>query len=126
LGRFITEDPVKDGVNWFVYCGNNPMVFVDPTGLTSINQVPQSTHPKESSSRGSYYHLSQEEIDKLKDRTDLEWRAKETKTALLEVVQTLNEGGFGVEPWCSRPHYFLHDSHKKIQTRQIKTPRNPT
>lgn len=33
LGRFITEDPARDGVNWFVYCSNNPLNRTDPTGL---------------------------------------------------------------------------------------------
>ncbi|MCI8485337.1 MAG: hypothetical protein HFH41_13515, partial [Lachnospiraceae bacterium] len=33
LGRFLTEDPAQDGLNWFVYCGNNPVMFVDPWGL---------------------------------------------------------------------------------------------
>jgi hypothetical protein len=33
LGRFITEDPVKDGVNWFSYVANNPLRYTDPTGL---------------------------------------------------------------------------------------------
>ena len=32
LGRFITEDPIKDGYNWYVYCENNSVMFVDPTG----------------------------------------------------------------------------------------------
>ena len=32
-GRFISEDPIKDGLNWYVYCGNNPIGFVDPSGL---------------------------------------------------------------------------------------------
>jgi len=32
-GRFITEDPAKDGFNWYIYCNNNPLTFVDPTGL---------------------------------------------------------------------------------------------
>ena len=32
-GRFMTEDPAKDGLNWYVYCGNNPVNFVDPLGL---------------------------------------------------------------------------------------------
>ena len=31
--RFISEDPAKDGVNWYAYCGNNPVMFVDPLGL---------------------------------------------------------------------------------------------
>ncbi len=32
-GRFINEDPVKDGENWYVYAGNNPILFIDPFGL---------------------------------------------------------------------------------------------
>ncbi|MFP4365424.1 MAG: RHS repeat-associated core domain-containing protein [Spirochaetia bacterium] len=32
-GRFITEDPARDGLNWFVYCSQNPLIYVDPTGL---------------------------------------------------------------------------------------------
>lgn len=35
IGRFITVDPVKDGLNWYVYCWNNPIAFVDPSGLES-------------------------------------------------------------------------------------------
>ena len=31
-GRFISEDPAKDGLNWYVYCGNNPVNFIDPSG----------------------------------------------------------------------------------------------
>ncbi|MBR6522980.1 MAG: RHS repeat-associated core domain-containing protein, partial [Clostridia bacterium] len=33
IGRFISEDPIKDGLNWYVYCNNNPVMFVDPMGL---------------------------------------------------------------------------------------------
>ena len=33
LGIFITEDPAKDGLNWYAYCGGNPVVFVDLWGL---------------------------------------------------------------------------------------------
>ena len=36
IGRFTSEDPVRDGVNWFVYCANNPLVFVDPSGTQAI------------------------------------------------------------------------------------------
>ena len=31
-GRFITEDPIRDGTNWYTYCAGNPIVFVDPSG----------------------------------------------------------------------------------------------
>jgi len=31
--RFITEDPARDGLLWYAYCNNNPMTFIDPTGM---------------------------------------------------------------------------------------------
>ncbi len=33
IGRFITEDPIRDGSNWYIYCDNNPVMYVDPSGL---------------------------------------------------------------------------------------------
>jgi len=35
LGRFINEDPIQDGLNWYAYANNNPVMFVDPLGLDS-------------------------------------------------------------------------------------------
>ena len=31
--RFTQQDPIKDGVNWFAYCGNSPTKNIDPSGL---------------------------------------------------------------------------------------------
>lgn len=36
LGRFVTEDPIKDGVNFYAYANNNPLRYVDPTGLRFV------------------------------------------------------------------------------------------
>jgi RHS repeat-associated protein len=33
IGRYINLDPIQDGYNWYVYCSNNPLSFLDPTGL---------------------------------------------------------------------------------------------
>ena len=33
VGRFISEDPIRDGANWYAYCGGNPVMYIDPTGL---------------------------------------------------------------------------------------------
>ena len=33
IGRFINEDPVRDGLNWYEYAGGNPISRVDPSGL---------------------------------------------------------------------------------------------
>jgi len=36
MGRFISRDPAQDGRNWFVYCANNPLLYVDPNGLSAM------------------------------------------------------------------------------------------
>ena len=36
LGRFITEDPARSGSSWYAYCNNNPLGFIDPSGLDPI------------------------------------------------------------------------------------------
>ncbi len=38
-GRFISEDPIKDGSNWYSYCYNNPLIFRDKNGLFGENTV---------------------------------------------------------------------------------------
>jgi len=35
-GRFVTVDPIKDGVNWYVYVNADPVNFVDAWGLDSV------------------------------------------------------------------------------------------
>ena len=39
IGRFITEDPARDGLNWYAYCGDNPVMFVDPWGLKEKGEL---------------------------------------------------------------------------------------
>ena len=33
VGRFISEDPARDGTNWYAYCGSDAVNYVDPDGL---------------------------------------------------------------------------------------------
>ena len=34
--RFTTQDPIRDGRNWYAYCGGDPINYTDPNGLTTI------------------------------------------------------------------------------------------
>ncbi len=31
-GRFVSQDPARDGINWYVYCGDDPVNNIDATG----------------------------------------------------------------------------------------------
>ncbi len=33
IGRFLSQDPIQDGTNWYAYCDNNPLTQIDPLGL---------------------------------------------------------------------------------------------
>ena len=46
MGRFISRDPIGDGSNWFVYCANNPLIYIDPSGLAlAMNEMGTSDTP---------------------------------------------------------------------------------
>ena len=51
-GRFISEDPARDGGNWYAYCENNPVGFVDPSGLDPHQNGNQPCEAAESSYSG--------------------------------------------------------------------------
>ena len=36
LGRFTSEDPAQDGLNWYTYCVGNPVMFIDPSGCVIV------------------------------------------------------------------------------------------
>ena len=35
-GRFLTEDPIRNGLNYYTYCKNNPVFYIDPSGLIDV------------------------------------------------------------------------------------------
>jgi len=38
-GRFISEDPIRHGLNWYEYANSNPLMFIDPSGEMSLAQI---------------------------------------------------------------------------------------
>ena len=67
-GRFISEDVAHDGANWYAYCGNDPIKFVDPSGNYSkstkvrqqeiLNPKPPAPTPAPKKPSYSNYHRS--------------------------------------------------------------------
>ena len=46
IGRFTTEDPIKDGSNWYAYCEGNPVSRVDSTGQSWVSNRLSNTWEK--------------------------------------------------------------------------------
>ncbi len=46
IGRFLQTDPVGygAGINWYAYCGNNPLNMVDPSGNSALFDVGRITY----------------------------------------------------------------------------------
>lgn len=40
-GQWISEDPIRNGLNWYAYCGSNPVSYVDVLGLAKAYVVYQ-------------------------------------------------------------------------------------
>ena len=36
LGRFVSEDPTGNGLNWYIYCGNDPVNYNDASGKIRV------------------------------------------------------------------------------------------
>ncbi len=45
-GRFLTQDPIKEGRNWYVYCDSNPVTRLDPDGNDWHDPTMVSVSPK--------------------------------------------------------------------------------
>ncbi len=40
IGRFLSQDPIQDGTNWYAYCDNNPLEKIDPDGFAAAVKKP--------------------------------------------------------------------------------------
>jgi len=40
IGRFLQPDPIQSEINLYPYCGNNPVIYIDPYGLAEVLSRP--------------------------------------------------------------------------------------
>ena len=59
-GRFMSEDPAKDGLNWYVYGNQNPTMFIDPSGLRSWQEASEIIQRNSNGIKnaGAYYNVN--------------------------------------------------------------------
>jgi RHS repeat-associated protein len=60
VGRFSAEDTVRDGVNYYLYCYSNPLIFVDRNGLWG-----KDCHKDQTETAGRNVELPPDMIDSL-------------------------------------------------------------
>ena len=102
IGWFISEDPARDGLNWYVYCGNNPVIYIDPNGLSGIKID------------GTYYitHPLDKELLKLKQEYGSATQKRQAQIAV-EAQNIRNSGTEGVD-WSVRAdrtlNYYMIDT----------------
>ncbi|MBS1714487.1 MAG: RHS repeat-associated core domain-containing protein [Armatimonadetes bacterium] len=53
-GRFVSEDPAFDGLNWYLYAGNDPTNCSDPTGTRRTVQIGPFTFNLDGSGSGNH------------------------------------------------------------------------
>src|SRR5574344_1350229 len=85
--RFTTIDPIRDGNNWFAYCNNEPVNFLDAWGLKA-GDVQNNDIYDMNKSDTSNKKCTQNDIDKaIKKIEESKWG----KTTGKEVVDKLKE-----------------------------------
>ena len=42
IGRFVSRDPAGDGLNWYIYTENNPLKYIDPSGMILLTPTAAS------------------------------------------------------------------------------------
>ena len=74
-GRFISEDPIRDGLNWYAYCEGNPVNFIDPWGLKDERYVITEKDPLNMRAKAG---TDSEIIGTLERGTEVEFTGEET------------------------------------------------
>ena len=121
IGRFITEDPAKDGLNWYAYCGNNPIHYVDPWGLEYL--VVSGSENNTIFDRRYKYNFIEPAIKKLKelkglnDGEQITWLISSTgysKTDIKNFKNTAESIGVNIEFFSNKDEFIGYINSKGV------------
>ena len=83
--RWLTPDPVKDGLNWYLYVGSDPVNWVDPLGLLKKGGIKYGL---------AKYTIEKELLDLTKDKEEI---TKDDVRRSAEIVaEEMTDKEFGV------------------------------
>jgi RHS repeat-associated protein len=79
IGRFTTEDPARDGVNWYAYVNNRPLNATDPSGFegeepTDTSATQPATEPEKP--EGKEGHETPEGKPEVQDKSEIDRQKK--------------------------------------------------
>jgi RHS repeat-associated protein len=69
VGRFASQDPSGNGINWYVYANDNPTTNADKTGKVTINHV----MPDSNFAEAAFDAYEEGGLEGLADFLDAEW-----------------------------------------------------
>ena len=125
-GRFINEDPIRDGLNWYVYCAGNPVMFVDPWGL---EYLVVSGSEEDSRYKYNFVETAIKKINDLKSLNDGEWitwivsktaYSNEALKAMNDIAYDLGVGFVTIESAAEFQNYVNSQDGSKWELSQSR------
>ena len=111
IGRFIQEDSYRgDGLNLYAYCGNNPVMYYDPSGYTKV--TPPTTEPEAprtiSDSNNYFVPVQQQMHDAVTEWTRME-------ESLADTNRKLNKFNTATVVYDARTGNYYYGMNRGIQ-----------
>ena len=107
MGRFTTEYPIRDGLNWYIYANNNPLRFVDPTGLANViaGDIVQETVSNKifSSETGSIKNNVEIDINRTEGHTEGHYLSNMQINTTTKDGEVVNLYDNPVHSWADKP-----------------------